>query len=157
MGDRVCQRVNNYKIDPSGVFNGDMGTISAVNRSDQKITVEMWDGRLIEYTRADLGQLSLAYAVTVHRSQGMEVPCVVLTLDDSHFTLLERQLIYTGVTRAKKLLIIVGSKRALAMATKRTQTKKRGTFLLERISAASQGGGPRYVEMSDDSSRFGEY
>lgn len=134
VGDRVCQRVNNYKIDPSGVFNGDLGVITAVAAESYKVTVELWDGRLIEYTRADLGQLSLAYAVTVHRSQGMEVPCVVLALDDSHFTLLERQLVYTGVTRAKKLLIIVGSKRALSIATKRTQTRKRCTLLLERIN-----------------------
>jgi exodeoxyribonuclease V alpha subunit len=134
VNDRVCQRVNNYKIDPSGVFNGDMGTVVQVNREDQKVVVELWDGRLIEYPRGEIGQLSLAYAVTVHRSQGMEVPCVVLALDDSHFTLLERQLVYTGVTRAKKLLVIVGSKRALAIAAKRAQTKKRGTMLRERIS-----------------------
>lgn len=134
VNDRVCQRVNNYKIDQSGVFNGDMGTVVQVNREDQKVVVELWDGRLIEYPRGEIGQLSLAYAVTVHRSQGMEVPCVVLALDDSHFTLLERQLVYTGVTRAKKLLVIVGSKRALAIAAKRAQTKKRGTMLRERIS-----------------------
>lgn len=134
VNDRVCQRVNNYKIDPSGVFNGDMGTVVQVNHEDQKVVVELWDGRLIEYPRAEISQLSLAYAVTVHRSQGMEVPCVVLALDDSHFTLLERQLVYTGVTRAKKLLVIVGSKRALAISAKRAQTKKRGTMLRERIA-----------------------
>jgi exodeoxyribonuclease V alpha subunit len=116
----------------------------------------MWDGRLIEYTRADLGQLSLAYAVTVHRSQGMEVPCVVLTLDESHFTLLERQLIYTGVTRAKKLLIIVGSKRALVIAVKRTQTRKRCTQLLERIAAAMSPPEPRYVPDGDDGAAHSE-
>jgi exodeoxyribonuclease V alpha subunit len=150
VGDRVCQRVNNYKIDPSGVFNGDMGTVMAVNNNDQKVTIEMWDGRLIDYTRPELGQLSLAYSITVHRSQGMEVPCVVLALDDSHFTLLERQLIYTGVTRAKKLLIIVGSKRALAMATKRTQTKKRCTLLLERISEAVNPSTTSYHPYDED-------
>ncbi len=133
VGDRVCQRVNNYKIDLAGVYNGDMGTVAQVNREEQKLSVELWDGRFIEYPRGEVGQLSLAYAVTVHRSQGMEVPCVVLALDDSHFTLLERQLVYTGVTRAKKLLIIVGSKRALAIAAKRAQTKRRCTLLLERI------------------------
>jgi exodeoxyribonuclease V alpha subunit len=135
VGDRVCQRVNNYRIDPSGVFNGDTGTITSISREEQSLVVEMWDGRLIQYQRSDLGQLSLAYAITVHRSQGMEVPCVVFTLDDSHFTLLERQLVYTGVTRAKKLLIIVGSKRAIAMATRRTQTKKRCTSVVQRIRA----------------------
>jgi exodeoxyribonuclease V alpha subunit len=137
VGDRVCQRVNNYKIDPSGVFNGDLGVITAIDKDEGVVTVELWDGRLINYSRGELGQLALAYAVTVHRSQGMEVPCVVLAIDDSHFTLLERQLIYTGVTRAKKLLIVVGSKRALNIATKRTQTRKRCTLLLERIEAHS--------------------
>jgi exodeoxyribonuclease V alpha subunit len=133
-----------------------MGVIHSINRAEQKLTVEMWDGRLIEYTRADLGQLSLAYAVTVHRSQGMEVPCVVLTLDESHFTLLERQLIYTGVTRAKKLLIIVGSKRALVIAVKRTQTRKRCTQLLERIAAAMSPPEPRYVPDGDDGAAHSE-
>jgi exodeoxyribonuclease V alpha subunit len=136
VGDRVCQRVNNYKIDLAGVFNGDMGTVMSVDRTSNRMTVELWDGRLIDYEKTDIGQLSLAYAMTVHRSQGMEVPCVVLTIDTSHFTLLERQLVYTGVTRAKKLLIIVGSKKALAMASKRTNTKRRGTLLLERIERA---------------------
>jgi exodeoxyribonuclease V alpha subunit len=142
--------VNNYKIDPSGVYNGDMGTVASITKGEQKITIEMWDGRLIEYTRAEVGQLSLAYAVTVHRSQGMEVPCVILAIDDSHFTLLERQLIYTGVTRAKKLLIIVGSKRALMMATKRTQTRKRCTLLLERISSLAHPSDVHYLPLEDD-------
>lgn len=149
VGDRVCQRVNNYKIDPNGVFNGDMGTIIQVNREDQKLTVELWDGRIIEYPRSDIGQLSLAYAVTVHRSQGMEVPCVVFAIDNSHFTLLERQLVYTGVTRAKKLLIIVGSKRALGIAAKRAQTKKRCTLLLERISAILMPNQPQLIPWND--------
>lgn len=149
VGDRVCQRVNNYKIDPNGVFNGDMGTIIQVNREDQKLTVELWDGRIIEYPRSDIGQLSLAYAVTVHRSQGMEVPCVVFAIDNSHFTLLERQLVYTGVTRAKKLLIIVGSKRALGIAAKRAQTKKRCTLLLERISAVLMPNQPQLIPWND--------
>ncbi len=145
VGDRVCQRVNNYKIDTSGVFNGDMGTVVQVSREDHKLSVELWDGRLIEYPRGELSQLSLAYSVTVHRSQGMEVPCVVLALDDSHFTLLERQLVYTGVTRAKKLLIIVGSKRALSIAAKRAQTKRRCTLLLERIYDVLNPGQARLI------------
>jgi exodeoxyribonuclease V alpha subunit len=150
VGDRVCQRVNNYKIDPIGVYNGDMGTVSYVARENSTISVELWDGRLIEYPRNDISQLSLAYTVTVHRSQGMEVPCVVLVLDTSHFTLLERQLVYTGVTRAKKLLIIVGSKRALALAAKRAQTKKRCTMLLERIYKNLTPEQPRVVSVDEE-------
>lgn len=149
VGDRVCQRVNNYKIDPSGVYNGDMGTVVEIMRDEQKVRVELWDGRLIDYPRGEIGQLSLAYAVTVHRSQGMEVPCVVLALDDSHFTLLERQLVYTGVTRAKKLLIIVGSKRALAIAAKRAQTRKRCTLLLERINTVATSSQQRCIPWHD--------
>ncbi|MCB0339135.1 MAG: ATP-binding domain-containing protein, partial [Bdellovibrionales bacterium] len=131
--DRVCQRVNNYQIDPNGVFNGDVGTISSVDRQNESLKVELWDGRLIEYQRKDLSQLALGYALTVHRSQGSEVPCVVLTLHESHYTLLERQLIYTAITRAKKLLIIVGSKKALALACRRTNASRRLTNLRDRI------------------------
>lgn len=133
IGDRVCQRVNNYQIDPHGVFNGDVGQIYSIERAARRMVVELWDGRLIKYESGDLHQLSLAYAVTVHRSQGSEIPCVVLALTDAHFTLLERQLIYTAVTRAKKLLILVGSKRALEIACRRINTQKRCTALKERI------------------------
>jgi exodeoxyribonuclease V alpha subunit len=93
----------------------------------------MWDGRLVHYDSTDMTQLSLAYAITVHRSQGSEIPCVVLALHDSHYTLLERQLLYTAVTRAKKLLIVVGSKRALAIASKKASTKQRLSKLVDRI------------------------
>jgi exodeoxyribonuclease V alpha subunit len=133
VGDRVCQRVNNYNIDTIGVFNGDLGQIYSVDKSTRKIVVELWDGRLITYEGSDLSQLALAYCVTVHRSQGSEIPCVVLVLNESHFTLLERQLIYTAITRAKKLLIIVGSKRALAMACKKVSSHKRCTYLRQLI------------------------
>ena len=134
LGDRVCQRVNNYNIHIDGVFNGDLGIIVDVALQDKTIDVEMWDGRLVKYDESSLGQLSLAYAVTVHRSQGSEIPCVVLALHDSHFTLLERQLLYTAVTRAKKLLIVVGSKKALVLAAKRMGSKRRLTNLKSRIN-----------------------
>ncbi len=133
VGDRVCQRVNNYQIDPVGVFNGDVGQIFGVDRRTKTLLVEMWDGRLVKYNEAEMRQLALAYAVTVHRSQGSEIPCVVLTLHESHYALLERQLIYTAITRAKKLLIVVGSKRSLQIACKRASTAKRCTRLRERI------------------------
>jgi exodeoxyribonuclease V alpha subunit len=135
LGDRVAQRVNNYNLDPAGVFNGDGGCIVSVDRSARSLVVELWDGRLIKYEHEDLAQLSLAYAMSVHRSQGSEFPCVVLALHESHFTLLERQLIYTAITRAKKLLIIVGSRRALALGCKRTNAKRRCTRLRERFQA----------------------
>jgi len=140
LNDRVCQRSNNYKIDPAGVFNGDTGTIVEICSEDNALVVELWDGRLIRYERSDLNQLSLAYAVTVHRSQGMESPCVVLAIDTSHFTLLERQLLYTGVTRAKKLLVVVGSKRAVVIASKKALNRKRCTMLTKRIELLTETG-----------------
>lgn len=135
VGDRVCQRVNNYTIDQVGVFNGDLGKIQRIDRKEQSVWVELWDGRLIRYTLAEANQLSLAYALTVHRAQGSEIPCVVLALHDSHFTLLDRQLIYTAITRAKKLLVIVGSRRALSMAVRRTAGRRRNTMLKQRFEA----------------------
>ena len=127
LGDRVCQRSNNYQIDPLGVFNGDIGIVSAVDPGAKSLTVTLWDGRKIVYKPTDLAQLGLAYALTVHRSQGSEIPCVVLVLHDSHYMLLERQLVYTAVTRAKKFLIIVGSKRAMQLAVSRVSSRRRNT------------------------------
>jgi exodeoxyribonuclease V alpha subunit len=129
VGDRVSQRVNNYQIDEYGVFNGDTGVISRVDKLRKNVIVDLWDGRLIKYDLGQLNQLSLAYCISVHRSQGSEMPCVVLALHESHFMLLERQLIYTAITRAKKLLVIVGSRRALKIAAERTGTLRRQTRL----------------------------
>lgn len=144
LGDRVCQRVNNYQIDEVGVFNGDLGTIIGVDKNSYEIHVELWDGRLIRYTRSDVPQLSLAYAMTVHRSQGSEVPCVVLALHDSQYALLERQLTYTAITRAKELLVIVGSKKALQIASRRQRATKRCSMLDQRIQQLlDQDGLPR--------------
>lgn len=137
--DRVCQRVNNYNIDELGVFNGDIGEVYSVDKRSRSLVVELWDGRLVKYNTADISQLSLAYAVTVHRSQGSEIPCVILALHDSAYILLDRQLIYTAVTRAKKLLVVVGSKRALSIATKRLNTKKRYSYLKDRIESLTAG------------------
>ncbi len=136
VGDKVCQRANNYNIDPYGVFNGDSGRIHSLDPKEKLLRVELWDGRIIDYQERDLTQLALSYAMTVHRSQGSEMPCVVLALHESHYTLLERQLIYTAVTRAKKLLVVVGSKKALNLACQRTTSKKRCTMLAEEISKA---------------------
>lgn len=144
VGDKVVQRVNNYKLDHYGVFNGDTGIVSSIDSLNHTLQVELWDGRLVNYTRSDLHQLSLAYVSTVHRAQGMEVPCVILIADKSHFALLERQLMYTAATRAKKLLLIVGSRQALSLATKRTQTKKRCTSITIRIKDILHPDEPQY-------------
>ena len=133
VGDRVCQRVNNYKLGTYGVFNGDLGTVVEVDTDKQEIVVEVWDGRLVRYDKSLIKQLSLSYAMTIHRSQGSEMPCVIMCLHESHFTLLERQLLYTGLTRAKKLLLIVGSRRALQLACQRTTSSRRNSQLAARI------------------------
>lgn len=140
LGDKVCQRVNNYGLKLVGtgdketeVYNGDIGIISEVYPNEKMMIVELWDGRRVIYSGAELGQLGLAYAMTVHRSQGTEIPCVVLAIHESHYALLQRQLVYTAVTRAKKLLIVVGSKKALAIAAKRATTSERCTMLAEKI------------------------
>lgn len=133
VNDLVCQRVNNYTIDPLGVFNGDIGRIIDINTKDKEIIVELWDKRHIRYEQHQIYQLSLSYVMSIHRSQGSEIPCVVLALHESQFALLDRQLLYTAITRAKKLLIIVGSKKALSIACKRAQSLNRNTGLQNRI------------------------
>lgn len=138
VGDRVCQRVNNYNIDTHGVFNGDTGIIQFIDRANQTVQVELWDGRLITYENQEIHQLALAYSLTVHRAQGSESPCVVFVLDNAHYTLLERQLLYTAVTRAKKLLIITGTRSALAIAVKKASSTKRNTALRKKIALFTQ-------------------
>lgn len=127
LGDRVCQRVNNYQIHDAGVYNGEQGIITGIDTANKSVIVTLWDGRQITYTSEYLTQLDLAYALTIHRSQGSEVPVVVMILHDAHSIMLERQLIYTGVTRAKKLLIIVGTRSALQKSTQRQRSAKRYT------------------------------
>ncbi len=136
VGDRVCQQVNNYDLGETGVFNGDLGTVVNVDRKHAQLWVKLWDGRLVKYCGAEIQQLTLAYAITVHRSQGSEAPCIVMALSEAHYTLLERQLLYTAVTRAKKLLIIVGTKRALSLAARKATSKRRCSDLRGRILEA---------------------
>jgi exodeoxyribonuclease V alpha subunit len=137
-GDLVCQRKNNYTIDDVGVFNGDTGRIERIDTVKKSLAVRLWDHRLIEYTSADIHQLSLAYCMTIHRAQGSEAPCVVLIVHHSHQILLERQLIYTGMTRAKKLLIIVGTRQGLRLGCERTRGSERNTNLCGGSSLAAR-------------------
>jgi len=134
LGDRVCQRVNNYQLGTTGVFNGDQGEVIGVDQEKVQLTVKLWDGREVEYSKDVLPQLDLAYALSIHRSQGSEIPAVVLAIHDSQAILLERQLLYTAITRAKKLLIIVGTRRALVMAVKKTRSRRRYSGLALRFA-----------------------
>ncbi len=130
LGDRVIQTVNNYSRD---VFNGDLGIITKVNRIDQELTVS-FDGTSVTYGFTDLDELSLAYVLSIHKSQGSEYPCVVIPLHTQHYMMLQRNLLYTAVTRGKRLVIIVGSKRALRMAIARQDTQLRCTLLGRRLA-----------------------
>lgn len=134
-GDRVMQIKNNYdKI----VFNGDIGFVSSINLEDRTLTVR-FDGRDIEYDHTELDELTLAYATTIHKSQGSEYPIVVIPVMMTHFVMLQRNLIYTGVTRAKKICILVGTKKALMYAVKHLTVDKRNSLLRERLSGNITG------------------
>lgn len=129
-GDKVMQVRNNYTKE---VFNGDIGTISEIDAKTQKLNVE-YEGRPISYDFAELDELVLAYAVSVHKSQGSEYAAVILPVMTQHFILLQRNLIYTGITRAKELVVLIGSKQALAIAIRNDKSQKRLTqlaFLLQ--------------------------
>lgn len=129
-GDKVIQTVNNYDKE---VFNGDIGQITHIDDEDGLLHVD-YDGRTVEYEFGELDEVSLAYATSIHKSQGSEYPAVVIPLAMQHYTLLERNLIYTAVTRGKKLVTIIGQPKALAMAVKNRKSTRRLTNLAARIS-----------------------
>ncbi len=129
-GDRVMQIRNNYDKD---VFNGDVGYIESVNMDDRSLTVR-FEERHVEYEDSELDELTLAYATTIHKSQGSEYPVVVIPLLMTHFVMLQRNLVYTGITRAKKICIIVGTTKALAYSIHNMVVQKRNTRLKERLS-----------------------
>ncbi|MBN2534205.1 MAG: ATP-dependent RecD-like DNA helicase [Spirochaetales bacterium] len=129
VNDKVMQIRNNYDKE---VFNGDIGRISAMDRENQEVII-IFDGRKVAYDYADLDEITLSYAVSVHKSQGSEYPAVVIPLLTQHYILLQRNLIYTAVTRGKKLVVLVGTKKALAIAVKNDKTQKRYTYLRYRL------------------------
>jgi exodeoxyribonuclease V alpha subunit len=129
LGDKVMQIVNNYDKD---VFNGDIGWITRINCENRELTID-FDGKQINYDFSELDEVVLAYAISVHKSQGSEYPAVVLPVMTQHYLLLQRNLIYTGITRAKKLVVLVGTKKALAIAIKNNKPQMRFTHLLERL------------------------
>ncbi|MGD0725954.1 MAG: AAA family ATPase [Spirochaetia bacterium] len=133
IGDKVMQKRNNYD---KGVFNGDVGKITGVSRNEGSVAVS-FDGEEVLYDPDELDQLSLAYALSVHKSQGSEYPSVVLTLLGEHAAMLQRNLLYTAVTRARRLVVIVGSRAALQTAVRRTDSRGRCTGLAERLRAGA--------------------
>ncbi|MCG8618609.1 MAG: ATP-dependent RecD-like DNA helicase, partial [Desulfobacterales bacterium] len=126
-GDRVIHRKNNYEL---GVFNGDIGTITEINTMDMTCAVAFFpDNRVVQYRQADIAELDLAYAITIHKSQGSEFEVVIIPVLTQHFKMLFRNLIYTGITRAKRLVVFVGTRRALGMAVKNQDISRRQTAL----------------------------
>jgi len=114
------------------VFNGDIGQVVAIDPVERELTVR-FDQRDVRYDFGDLDELSLAYAITVHKSQGSEFPVVIIPLATQQYLLLQRNLIYTGITRGKKLVILIGQHKALAMAVRNNRTQQRFSGLLARL------------------------
>ena len=129
VGDKVMQIENNYDRD---VFNGDIGFVTGVDPDEEELAVA-FDGRVVSYPFGELDELVLCYATTIHKSQGSEYPVVVIPISTQHYMMLKRNLIYTGITRGKRLVVLVGQKRALAMAVKGKQVERRWSKLKERL------------------------
>jgi len=138
-GDKVIQQINNYD---KAVFNGDIGSVLSVDLEENGVTVD-FDGRAVPYDATELDELSLAYAVSIHKSQGSEYPVVVVPLALQHYLLLERNLLYTAVTRGKKLVVVIAEDKALKMAVRNRKSKKRITRLAERLAVTARGSLPR--------------
>ena len=136
VNDRVMQLRNNYDKE---VFNGDIGFIKQVDTEDRALIV-LFDGRPVRYVQSELDELVLAYACSIHKSQGSEYPAVIVLLHTQHFKLLQRNLLYTAITRGKRLVMVVGSSRAVNIATKANQVRERRTSLRERLRSAIQRG-----------------
>lgn len=131
-GDRVMQTENDYDKD---VFNGDVGRIERVDATDQEVVVR-YDDRKVAYDFQELDELTPAYAVTVHKSQGSEYPCVVLPVHTQHYVMLQRNLLYTGITRGKTLVVVVGTEKAVALAVRNAEARRRNTTLRRRLREA---------------------
>ena len=138
-GDRVIHRRNNYDLN---VFNGDIGKIVRIDNTDLKLVVAFYpDQRQVEYSRDQIAELDLAYAITIHKSQGSEFDVVLIPVLSQHYRMLFRNLIYTGITRGKKLVVLVGARQSLAMAVANQDTSRRQTALAHLIAAFSSDQG----------------
>jgi exodeoxyribonuclease V alpha subunit len=141
-GDKVMQLRNNYD---KGVFNGDLGRIVAIDRDVASVKVEFLE-KVVEYDSDELDEIALAYATSVHKSQGSEYPVVIMPLHTAHYMMLHRSILYTAVTRGKKLVVLVGSRKALSMAIRNLRVENRNTGLKEKLLAALKThGGARLI------------
>jgi exodeoxyribonuclease V alpha subunit len=136
VGDKVTQLRNNYDKGAAGIFNGTVGVVTGMSLEEHTLTVHTDEGESVDYGFDELDELAHAYAVTIHRSQGSEYPAVVIPLTTSSWMMLQRNLLYTGVTRAKKLVVLAGSRRALAAAVRTKGAGRRHTALAHRLQVA---------------------
>jgi exodeoxyribonuclease V alpha subunit len=136
VGDKVMQLKNDYhKL----VFNGDIGRIRQIDPEDRRMVVgfpELEGERIVAYETEELDQLVLSYAISVHKSQGNEYPVVIMPVTTQHFMMLQRNLLYTAVTRAKKMVVLIGTKKAIAIAIKNNKIEGRNSLLRERLRGA---------------------
>ena len=138
VGDKVIQLRNNYTKGKAGIFNGTVATVTGLSLEEQSLTVLTDEDEHIDYDFAELDELAHAYAITIHRSQGSEYPAVVIPLTTSSWMMLQRNLLYTGVTRAKQLIVLVGSRRALAQAVRTPGAGRRHTALTHRLNPGNR-------------------
>lgn len=129
--DKVIQTENNYDKD---AFNGDIGQIVKIDPVEREVLIR-FDQREIVYDFGELDEIALAYAITIHKSQGSEFPVVVIPLATQHYLLLQRNLVYTGITRGKKLVVLIGQPKALSIAVRNNKTEQRFSGLLARLKA----------------------
>jgi exodeoxyribonuclease V alpha subunit len=127
--DKVIQTENDYDKE---VFNGDIGTIELIDPVEHQVTVR-FDDRTVRYDFGELDEISLAYAITIHKSQGSEFPAVVIPLATQHYMLLQRNLMYTGITRGKRRLVLIGQKKALGIAVRNDRPQRRYSGLLASL------------------------
>jgi exodeoxyribonuclease V alpha subunit len=138
VGDKVMQTENDYDKE---VFNGDIGLIRSIDPDHEQELVIDFDGTVIHYPFSDLDQITLAYATTIHKSQGSEYPAVVIPLTMQHYMMLKRNLVYTGVTRGRKLVVLIGQKKAMAMAVKCGDAGRRWSKLAAWLRSDTTGQG----------------
>jgi exodeoxyribonuclease V alpha subunit len=132
-GDRVMQIRNNYDKE---VFNGDIGLVCQINAAEQQLTVD-FDSRQVVYEVNELDELVHAYACSIHKSQGSEYPAVIILMTTQHFKMLQRNLLYTAITRGRKLVCLVGQKKAIGMAIRNNEIRLRRTALRQRLAMSS--------------------
>ena len=137
MGDRVLQSVNNYDKD---VFNGDLGWVAGVDHAAGRVTV-VFEETSVDYDFSELDELQPSFAMAVHRAQGSEFPAVVVPVLTQHYPVLQRSLLYTAITRGRRLVVVVGSRRALAMAVRNDRPGERNSMLRLRLSGTEAEGG----------------